>query len=55
MKTATWHMPLNNLMTKIFKTSSIEELAQGMFAHMKTQVKNPKMPESGYEIDQILQ
>ena len=55
MKTATWHMPLNNLMTKIFKTSSIEELAQGMFAHMKTQVKNPKMPESGSEIDQILQ
>lgn len=48
-------MPLNNSMTKIFKTSSIEELAQGIIAHIKTQVKNPQMPESGFEIDQILQ
>ena len=30
-----------------FEGSNIEELAQPMFVQIKTQVENPRMPESG--------
>ena len=47
-------MPFNNLMIKIFEVSDIDGLIQRMFAHIKTQVENPRMPESGCTLDQIM-
>ena len=41
-------------MTEFFEISDINDLIQRMFAHIKTQVENPKMPESGFSIDKIM-
>ena len=41
-------------MTEFFEGSNINDLIQGMFAHIKTQVKNPRMPESGFSLDKIM-
>ena len=46
-------MPFNSLMTEFFQASDISDLIQRMFVHIKTQVENPKMPESGFSIDKI--
>ena len=40
-------MPFNSLMTEFFEGSDINNLIQRMFAYIKTQVENPRMPESG--------
>ena len=47
-------MPFNSKMTEFFQGSDVEELLRGMFAHIKTQIQNAKMPESGFTIDQIM-
>ena len=41
-------------MTKFFEGSNISDLIQGMLAHIKTQVENPRMPESGFSLDKIM-
>ena len=41
-------------MTEFFEISDINDLIQRMFKHIKTQVENPKMPESGFSIDKIM-
>ena len=46
-------MPLNSLMTEICEGSNIEELTQFMFAHIKTIMESPHMPESGFTLNQI--
>ena len=47
-------MPFNSLMTEFFNGSDIHELIQRMLAHIKTQVENPRMPESGFALDKIM-
>ena len=47
-------MPFNSLMTEVFEGSDIDGLIQRMFAHINTQVENPRMPESGFTLDQIM-
>ena len=47
-------MPFNSLMAEIFEGSYIDGLIQRMFAHIKTQVENPRIPESGHTLDQIM-
>ena len=47
-------MPFNSLMKKFFEGSNINDLIQGMFARIKTQVENPRMPESGFSLDKIM-
>ena len=47
-------MPLNSLMAEFFQASDINYLIQRMFAHIKTQVENPKIPESCFSIDKIM-
>ena len=47
-------MPFNSLMAEFFEGSDINDLIQLMFAHIKTQVENPRMPESGFTLDQIM-
>ena len=47
-------MPFNRLMTDFFQGSDINDLIQHMLAHIKTQVKNPRMPDSGYSLDKIM-
>ena len=47
-------MPFNSLMAEFFHASDINDLTQRMFAHIKTQVENSKMPESGFLIDKIM-
>ena len=41
-------MPFNILMTEFFKGSNINDLIRRMLAHIKTQIENPKVPESGF-------
>ena len=47
-------MPFSSLMTEFFEGSHIDDLIQRMFAHIKTQAENPRMPESGFTLDQIM-
>ena len=47
-------MPFNSLMTEFFEGSDINDLIQRMLAHIKTQVQNPRMPESGFSLDKIM-
>ena len=44
----------NSLMTEFFEGSDITELIQRMLAHIKTQVENPRMLESGFTLDKIM-
>ena len=45
----------NSKMTEVFQGSNIEELLQNMFAYIKTQIENPKLPKSGFTLDSITQ
>ena len=47
-------MPFNSQMTEFFEGSEINDLIQRMLAHIKTQVENPLMPESGFSLDKIM-
>ena len=47
-------MPFNSLMTEFFEGSDINDLIQRMLAHIKTQVENPRKPESGFSLDKIM-
>ena len=47
-------MPFNSLMTEFFEGSNIDGLIKRMFAHIKTQVENPRTPESGFTLDQTM-
>ena len=47
-------MLFNSLMTEFFEGSDINDLIQGMLAHIKTQAENPRMPESGFSLDKIM-
>ena len=44
----------NSKMTEVFKGSNVEEILQGMFAMIKTQVEHPALPKSGFTLDYIL-
>ena len=41
-------------MIEFFEGSDINELMQRMLAHMKMQVENPRMSESGFKLDKIM-
>ena len=47
-------MPFNSLMTEFFQGSDINDLIRRMLACIKTQVENPRMPESGFSLDKIM-
>ena len=47
-------MPFNSLMTEFFQGRDINDLIQRMLAYIKTQVENPRMPESGFSLDKIM-
>ena len=47
-------MPFNGLMKEFFQGSNINDLIQRMLAHIKTQVENPRMAESGFLFDKIM-
>ena len=47
-------MPFNSLMTEFFEGSDINDLIQCMLAHIKTQVENSGMAESGFSLDKII-
>ena len=41
-------------MMEFSEGSNSKKLMQCIFAHIKTQVGNPQMPESGFMLDQIM-
>ena len=45
-------MPLTALIDSLLRV--VIELLQRMFAHIKAQVENPQMSESGFTLDQIM-
>ena len=47
-------MPFNNLMIEFFQSSDISGLIERMIEYIKTQVENPRMPESGFLLDKIM-
>ena len=47
-------MSFNSPMTEFSEDSDINDLIKRMFAHIKTQVENSRMPESGFSLDEIL-
>ena len=47
-------MPFNSLVTEFFEDSGINDLIQRMLAHINTQTKNPKSPESGFSLNKIM-
>ena len=47
-------MPFDTLMAELFEGSNTKELIQCMFTHIKTQIENAQMPESGFTLDQIM-
>ena len=47
-------MVFNSLMTEFFQGNNTDELIQCIFVHIKTQVENPRMPESSFTVDQIM-
>ena len=47
-------MPFNSLMKEFLEGSDTDELIQRMFAHIKTQVVNPRMPERRFLLDPIM-
>ena len=47
-------MQFNSLMTEFFEVSDINGLIQRMLAHIKAQVENLRMPESGFSLDKIM-
>ena len=47
-------MSFNSLMTEFFEDSDINDLIQTMLAHIKTQVENPQMRESGFTLDKTM-
>ena len=42
-------------MMEIIQGSNIEETLEKMFAYIKTQIKNPALPNSGFALDSIMQ
>ena len=47
-------MPFNSLMTEFFEGSDSNKLIKRMLAHIKAQTENPKFPESGFTLDEIM-
>ena len=47
-------LPLNSVMAKFFDGRDIGELIQDILAHIKIQVENPQMTESGLKLDKIM-
>ena len=48
------NMPFNSLVTEFFEGSDIYDLIQGMLAHIKIRVENPRMPDNGFSLDKIM-
>ena len=44
----------NSLMTEFSEDSDINDLIKRMFEHIKTQVENSRMAESGFSLDEIM-
>ena len=44
----------NSKMMEIFQGSDVDELLIKMFAHIKTQVEHPALPQNGFSIDRIM-
>ena len=47
-------MPFNSLMTEFFEGSNTTALIQRMLEHIKMEVENAQMLESGFKLDQIM-
>ena len=47
-------LPFNSVMAKFFDGRDIGELIQDILAHIKIQVENPQMTESGFKLDKIM-
>ena len=46
--------PFNSLITEFFESSDINDLIQPTFAYIKTQVENPRMPESVITLEKTM-
>ena len=47
-------LPFNSQMMDIFQGSDLNEIVNGMFAHMKTQIENPALANSRFIFDEVL-
>ena len=47
-------LPFNSRMTEIFQGSDLDEIVNEMLAHMKTQIENPALSDSGSRFNEVL-
>ena len=47
-------LAFNSRMTDIFQDSDLNEIVNGMFAHMKAQIENPALANSRFVFDEVL-
>ena len=47
-------LPFNRWMTDIFRGNDLNEIDNGMFTHMKTQIENPALANSRFVFDEVL-
>ena len=47
-------LPFNSRMTEIFQGSDLDEIVDGMIAHMKTQIENPALTNSKFVFNEAL-
>ena len=47
-------LPFNSRTADIFQGSDLNDIVNGMFAHMKTQIKNPALANSRFRLDELL-
>ena len=67
MQTTTWigfvrddepqervELAFNSLMTSVYRGSNLDEIVNGIIAHMKFQIENPALPNSRSVFDEVL-
>ena len=47
-------LAFNSQMTDVFSGSDLNEIVNGMFTHMKTQIENPALASSRFIFDEVL-
>ena len=47
-------LPFNSRMTSVYRGSDLEQIVDGMFAHMNTQIENPALLNSRFVFDEVL-
>ena len=48
------NLAFNSLMVNVYRGSDLDQIVEGMIAHMKFQIENPALPNSRFAFDKVL-